>query len=197
MVTSSAVVGDHHPLRHPPAELVGVVARARPRRRDPHAAEDLDHPLPQGLPRLRQVQRHRFQHLYAHAEHRVQRGTRVLEDHGDVLAADVGQRALVEGEQVLAAEPHLAGDAAGGTADEAQDRLGGQRLARSRLADEADDLAAPDLKGHVVHGTEGPVLRAELDGQSPHVQDRLGARGGHASAACAGRGYPAARRPAG
>ena len=48
--------------------------------------------------------------LDADRHDRVERGHRILENHGDVLATDVAHPVLGKGEQVVAVEPDLATD---------------------------------------------------------------------------------------
>src|SRR3546814_4497285 len=58
------------------------------------------------------VGQHRLGHLGVDAEHRVQRHHRVLEDHGDLGAAQLAPLALRQWHQVAALEQNLAaGDA--------------------------------------------------------------------------------------
>ena len=56
------------------------------------------------------VREHRLCDLVADAVHRVQARERILEDHRDVLAADVPQLVRRQRQQVAAVELHLAGD---------------------------------------------------------------------------------------
>jgi len=54
------------------------------------------------------VHPHRLGHLVAHREQRVQRGHRVLQDHGDPPAAHVAHFALGFFQQILAFKVHRA-----------------------------------------------------------------------------------------
>ena len=52
--------------------------------------------------------------LQADRQRRIERGHRLLEDHGDLVAADGADAGVVELQEVLAVEEHLAAlDAAG------------------------------------------------------------------------------------
>ncbi len=85
----------------------------------------------------------------------------LLEDHGAGLAPVAQRRALQAGD-VLA----LAEDATGRWVLQAVDHAQQRRLAGARAADHADEGAAVDLEGHIVHrrhGAEAP--RQPLDPQ--------------------------------
>lgn len=60
--------------------------------------------------------------------------------------------------QVLALEDDLPR----GRLVELQDRLAGRRLAQARLADDAEGCTFVDVKRHIVHHFDNPVLRAEV-----------------------------------
>jgi hypothetical protein len=96
--------GDHHALPHPAGKLVRVLVHALVRDGDAHQLQHLDGP---GAPLLLVeplVQPQRLHDLVAHGEHGVQRGHRLLEDHGDVVAADLPHPLLRRERQVF----HLA-----------------------------------------------------------------------------------------
>ena len=80
---------DHRALAHAARVLVRIVACARLRVRDPDVTEHLDGPLAGVVLAFVRVREHRLCDLVADAVHRVQAGERILEDHRDVLAADV------------------------------------------------------------------------------------------------------------
>ena len=156
-VTSSAVVGssqiridgvvherhrDHRALAHAARELVRVVAGARLRVRDADAVEQLDGARPRRVLADVLVRSHRLGDLRADAVHRVQARERVLEDHRDVLAADVPQLVGRQRQQVAAHELDLAADRRALPVQQAHDREVRDALARAGLADHAQRLAA-------------------------------------------------------
>ena len=55
-----------------------------------------------------QVQFQRFRDLATNRQHRVERCHRILEDHGDPVAADVAELVLAHLQQILTVKPHLA-----------------------------------------------------------------------------------------
>jgi hypothetical protein len=131
MVTSRAVIlveallggGDAHPLQH--LDGAGAGHRAR------HLV----------------VEHHALGNLVAAGEHRVQRGHRLLEHHGDRLAADGPHLGAGEGQQVAAPEPDMAADDAPGRClDQSQDGRGGHALAAARLAHDGQRLARRHLE---------------------------------------------------
>ena len=84
---------DHHPLAHAAAERVRVLGRALFGTRDLHPVEHLDRARPRLLARHVLVAAHGLGDLLAHRERGVERPDRLLEDHGDAGAPDVGQLA--------------------------------------------------------------------------------------------------------
>ena len=86
----------------------------------------------------------RLGHLVADGEQRVERGHRVLQDHGDALAAHAAHLGVGFLEQVLALEQHPAAGDAGGRRQEAQDGERQRALAGAGLADDAQRLAGVD-----------------------------------------------------
>jgi hypothetical protein len=99
---------DHHPLPHAARELVRILAGAPLGFRDLHQLQHLDRALHRlGAAELL-VQLHALGDLPADAQHRVERGHRLLEDHRDAVAADAAHLLLAEAEQVAAAVAHRA-----------------------------------------------------------------------------------------
>ena len=127
-VTSSAVVGssaisssrlvgerhgDHHALALAAGELVRIGAEPLLRLADADLVEQLQRararlPLAHAL-----VQAEDLADLLLDRVQRIERGHRLLEDHGDLVAAHLPQLLLVERQQVLALEEDLAGRVAG------------------------------------------------------------------------------------
>jgi hypothetical protein len=79
-------------------------------------------------------------------------GYRLLEHHGDVVAAHVAHVAFGDLGEVASLEAHRAGRDLPGRRQEAHDRHRGHALAATRFADEGDCFAAADVERHVVHG---------------------------------------------
>ena len=82
---------------------------------------------------------------------RVERGHRLLEDHRDLVAADLAKRRRRQRQQILALEQDRAGWVrGGGVGKESQDGERGHRLARARLADQCHGLGVADVERHVL-----------------------------------------------
>ena len=130
--------GDHHPLAHAAGELVRIVAHPARGVGDAHQGQHLRGAGPGLGVRLALVDDDRLGDLLAHGQHRVERGHRFLEHHGDAVAADAPHRRLVERQQVEAVEAHGAADhAAEHRRQQAHDGKRGDRLAAARFADHA------------------------------------------------------------
>ena len=106
------------------------------------------------------MQPDRFGNLLADGEHRVERGHRLLEDHGDLGATNRAQRCCVglceiDGRSARAQKLELAGDdATAAVLNQPHHRQRGHRLARTGLAHDGDRLGAADAKRHVAHGAD-------------------------------------------
>jgi hypothetical protein len=99
---------------------------------------------------------------------RVQAGQRVLEDHGDLLAADLAQLVGVQLEQVPALEQDLPGDPA--APGQAHDGQVGDALAGARLADDAEGLAGVEREVDPVDRLDDTVVGVEMDPEVPDLE---------------------------
>ncbi len=154
---------DHRPLPHPAGELMREVVDARLRVRDADLPQKLDRarpcaPLVDLLVRL-----DRLDDLLADPVDRVQRGHRVLEDHPELVAAVVLHVAVRDVEQIGSLVEHLALEACVHAARQPHERHRGDALARARLADDPEHLAALELERDAVDRPHDPVLGRELD----------------------------------
>ena len=165
---------DHDALAHTARELERVRLGHALGVGQSHAGEDLDGRLPCLLLPPVEVVRQHLAHLVAHGDDRIQPGHGVLEDHGDAAAADLAERAFVEGEDVLVAEPDLAAEDVALVGEEVDDGHADSGLAGAGLADEGEDLAALDIEGDLVEGVGGFVARAVADGEVSDADEGLG-----------------------
>ena len=103
-----------------------------------------------------------FADLTLHGEHRVQGGHGLLEDHGDLVAADVVHLLVGAVENVFAVE----GDAAAFNIAVAVQQLdnahGGHALAGAGLTYNAQGFAGVQGIGHVVDGLDNALFRFEI-----------------------------------
>ena len=149
--------GDHDALAHAAGQLVRIAVQDGTGLGDAHAFQ---HAQRLGARRRRVqalVQPQRLGDLVAGREAGVQRGHRLLEDHGHVGAAHALQRRVGRRHQVqhLAAAPaqqHAAvDDAPAAVLHQPHQRQRRHRLARARLADDGQRLAPVHMERHVAH----------------------------------------------
>ena len=120
--------------------------------------------------------------LVADAIDGVQRAHRVLEDHRDLLAADVTQLIVVESVDLSAAIVDRAGDPGVRGAGQTGQRLRGNAFAAAGFADDRQYLARGQFEGDAVDGLDHTVFGGEADPKVVDGQDR-----GHAGAASPSR----------
>ena len=106
--------GDHGALAHAARELVGILLDALLGLGDADQLQHLDGPRQRAPVRHLLVQDQRLADLPADGHDRVERGHRLLEDHGDVVAADLAHGRLVEADEVAPVELDGAADDAAG-----------------------------------------------------------------------------------
>ena len=151
---------DHDALAKSPRQLMGVIAhafarpghadhverlgRARHRRRLGDVAMDAD----------------RLGDLATDGHRRVERGHRVLEDHADVVAADLADLLLADRNEVAAVQSDLAAGDEPAPRQQAHDRHRGHRLAAAGLADDAHGLSGLDVEAEAVDGVDGAAAQA-------------------------------------
>ena len=164
---------DHHALAHAAGELVRVVVDPAFGPRDPDLLQRLERARLGFLLRDVLVEEDPLDDLGTDLVHRVQRRHRVLEDHRDVVAADLAQSRRRGLQQVLAAEerPPLAGRRLLGV--QAHDRQAGDALARARLADDAERLALADRERDAVDRLDDAVVRLEVGLEVVDLEERL------------------------
>ena len=104
--------------------------------------------------------------LLADGEHRVERGHRLLEHHGDAGAADALHAGIGEAGEVFAGEADFAGgDACGRLRQQAHDGEGGDALAAAGLADDAEDFAFVEGEGDILDGGDLAARGGEGGGE--------------------------------
>ena len=123
------------------------------------------------------VELHRLGDLVADREHRVQRRHRLLEDHRDLVAADLRQLALLERDEiaVLEQDARVLGDSAR-PVDQPHHRERSDGLAGPRLADDAERAALRDLEVDAVDGAQEALARVEAGAEVLNREQRRHAR---------------------
>jgi hypothetical protein len=169
--------GDHDALALAARELVRVGVQAPLGIAQADEFEQLEDARPRLAARQAAMHLQHLADLPLDGVQRVQRGHRLLEHHGDVGAADAPEALLRQGEQVRALEQDAATGMGGAPVEEAQDREGGDRLARAGFADEGQGLAGGDAEADAIDGAGLALPRAEGDRQVLNVEERFGHRG--------------------
>src|SRR5581483_3929245 len=114
---------------------------------------------------------------------RVQRRERVLEDHRDLVAADLLELAVAQPDQLPAAEPDRPLDDLAAPREQPEDRHAEHRLAASRFADQAKRLAGVDREVDVADRVDRGAAQPNVSGEVLDLE-----RSGHRfTAAATGR----------
>ena len=150
---------------------MGVGVEALFRVAQAHLAQQLQAALADLLLGHRAVHAQRLRQLPADAQARVQGGHRLLEDHGDVAAAQAADLLVVQVQQVLIVEQHPAADDAPGRAgNQPQQRHGGDALAGAAFADDGQDLAFLHIEADLVDRMDLVAVLLEDGVQVLHVE---------------------------
>ena len=163
---------DHHPLAHPARELVWVVVHARLGSRDGHGFQHLHRAAVSDLLADVLMQLHRLAQLRADRVDRVQRRHRILEDHRDLVAADLAQLVGIDLQQIPVLEDRLTFGRGVLLRVQAHDRHAGDALAAARLAHDRERLSLLDGERDAVHRVDDAVIRAEVRLQILDVKQR-------------------------
>ena len=116
------------------------------------------------------MQHHRFGDLLPDGQHGVQRGHRLLEDHGDAVAADLAHLIFRQLQEIGPVEEDLAvHDLARGLGDQAHHGEGVHTLAAARLANDAQGLSFAQFIGEAVDSLHDAFVGVEIGFQ---VADR-------------------------
>ena len=113
-----------------------------------------------------------FLHLVADRVDRIERGHRVLEDHRDAVAAERGELLPSRREQVAALELEPFGPHPRAARQQAHEGERGHGLAAAGFADDAQRLAAVDMKIDIADGVQNPGRHVDLDGQALDLEHR-------------------------
>ena len=168
--------GDHNALAHTAGQLVRVLLQAAVRLVDADQLQQLPSAGPSFLLGLFGVQQDDLDDLVADGVHRVQARHRVLEDDGDLVAANFAELLLGHFVDLVAIEPHRAADQPAGVGGQAHDGVGRDRLAGAGLADDAQHVALVHAEGHAVQrldlargGEEGQAFVLDFKNFFAHV----------------------------
>ena len=161
--------GDHHPLALAAGKLVRIAVEPLFGVPQADLAQELQGLRPRPLAREALVQEQRLAHLPGDRVQRVQRGHRLLEDHGDAVAAHPAHDILARAHELLAVEADAPRGVRGRRiGQKLEQRKRGHRLAGAALADQRQGLAALDVEGDAAHGMHIRFVAPEID---PEVLD--------------------------
>ena len=157
---------DHHALALPAGELVRIGVEPACRIADADEVEQFERARPRAIAAQAFVQFENLADLPRDRVQRVERGHRLLEHHGDVVAAHLAHRILVGRDQVLSVEHHLAGGMVRGwVVQQLQDRERRNRLAGAGFADDGERFALGEIEGDAIDGERLAPALAEGDGE--------------------------------
>jgi hypothetical protein len=117
------------------------------------------------------VEFERLGDLPANRQHRVERGHRILKNHGDAVAADVAQLIFTQFQQVLTVEQDFAVDnLAGRLRDQPDQRHHADALAGAGFSHDRHGLTLVDTVRDSIDGMNHAILREELRAEVLHFQ---------------------------
>ena len=154
--------GDHHALGHAAGKFVRVGFGAAFRLGDAHQFEHLDGALFARFPAQFLMDVQYLGDLIPRPKDRVERGLRLLEDHGNTVAAHLHHLLLGGLDQVFALEEDLAFHDFARHADQAHDRKGGDAFPASRFADQSQHFTGIDIEVHAIHGLDNAVFGVKV-----------------------------------
>ena len=156
--------GDHHALALAARELMRIALEPARRIGNADLAEQLDDARARGRSLDAAVQLENLADLLLDRVQRIERGHRLLEDDGDVVAAHVADLALRQAEQLPAFEMDGAGRMARRRiGQQLEDRQRRHRLAGARFADQRHRLALLDLERDAIDREHLALALAERD----------------------------------
>ncbi len=115
-------------------------------------------------------EQHGLCQLLADAHDRVQAGQRVLEDHGNLVPAQLVEVFFLNFQQVLAVIQHFAAFDDGVTRQDAKDALAGDGFAGAGFTDDGQGLPLVQVEGYVTHRLQFAADGAERDAQIVYLQ---------------------------
>ena len=163
--------GDHDALLHAAAQLMRVIVHALGRIDDADRIEPAHH-LGIDIGDIGTVQTHGLGNLAAHGVNRIERRARILENVGDLAAAQFAQLRRVHGEDILSVEKNFAAFDVG-RRNRQQSREGerGDTFAAAAFADDGQRLARPEFEGRAFDRLDGAVLENEIDAEIADLEE--------------------------
>jgi hypothetical protein len=165
--------GDHHALPHAPGKLVRVVADAFGGVGNADRLQQLDGAEARVVATGNAVDGERFGNLIADAHHWIEGRHRLLEDERDAGAAHFPHFAFRQRQEVAPFEDDASAGDSAWRLNQPQDREGGDRFAAAGLTDDAERLAAIQLKADMIHRGDRRVRPGEGDGEILDVEQHM------------------------
>ncbi len=119
------------------------------------------------------VPEQRFFQLVADGVGGIQRGHGLLEDHAHGVAADIRHAAFADFENIDAVVLQLVGAADGLRRQQIHDGKRCERLAAAGLADDAERLAAVQVKAHALHRVQHARRHRDVHGEVLDLENAL------------------------
>ena len=140
---------------------MGVLIQTLVRRRNLYLAQLVQGDIP-GRPGADPAMRlERFHHLGANGQHRVQGHHRVLENHGDAVAANLAQFPLAHGGQVLTLEQDLASGNVAGPGDQVENGESRYGFTRAGFPHQPQALALVEAETDATQSGKVPATDSE------------------------------------
>ncbi len=153
--------GQHHPLPLAAGELVRIGLEQTSRLFQAGQFEQFQHPLAQRGATQATMQAQALADLAYDALQWIERGHRLLEHHADALPTNRQQCLRRQGEQFLAVQAHAAAQARRAR-QQAQQGVGGLRLAGAGLADQGQGLAGAQAEVDPLHDLRVAIGDAQV-----------------------------------
>ena len=163
---------DHHTLTQPARKLVRILPEATFRARDADLLQQKHRAIPRFPAGYASMLQHRFFELVANGEGRVQARHRLLENHADAVAAQLGHAAMRELQQVHAVEQDAVAGADRPLRQEPHQRQRGKGLAAAGLADDAQRFAHVDGEVDLLDRVQHSRRERNVDAQVLDLQQR-------------------------
>ena len=155
--------GNHDALTHTAGELVRILVDALLGLGNANEVQKLGGALERLLLGVATVQTKSLAHLLADLIDRVQGGHRILEDHRDIVAANMLHFFLGHLEDRTTAVANVAAlNLSRRHRDEAHDGHGGHGLTRAGLTDDTQGLTAIERVGHAIDSANDAILGVEI-----------------------------------
>jgi hypothetical protein len=147
--------GDHHALAHAPGELMRILLEPRLGLGNADQPQEFDGARPRLFLVHTEMDGKGLADLQADLEERIERGHRLLEDHGNVAAAHLPHRLIIEVEEAAAIEHDASTRMAGAARQQPHDGEGGHGFAGAGFADDGDGFPGFDAEAQPIDGVNG------------------------------------------